>query len=72
MIRFTQDEQMLMMIYNPGTREGLIQELTIMQRSLTARDRNLKRWTASVLEKLVAMSEQEYEALELVPDLEEE
>lgn len=72
MIRFTQDEQMLMMIYNPGTREGLIQELTIMQRSLTVRDRNLKRWTAFVLEKLAVMSEQEYEALELVPDLEEE
>lgn len=27
MIGFTEDELMLMMIYNPGTRKGLIREL---------------------------------------------
>ena len=39
MIQFTGDEFMLMMIYNPGTKEGLIHELTVMQKSLTGRDR---------------------------------
>ena len=45
MIGFTEDELMLMIIYNPGTRKGLIRELTTMQQALTGRDRNLRKWT---------------------------
>lgn len=48
-MRFTDDEWMLMMLYSPGTRTGLIAELQMMQKSLTGRDRNLRRWTASLL-----------------------
>ncbi len=51
-MRFTDDEWMLMMLYSPGTRTGLIEELQKMQKSLTGRDRNLRRWTASLLAKL--------------------
>ena len=62
---FTDDEWMLMMIYSPGTRQGLIEELETMQKSLTGRDRNLRKWTASLLEKLSRMTDAEFEALDL-------
>ena len=67
-MRFTDDEWMLMMLYSPGTRTGLIAELQKMQKSLTGRDRNLRRWTASLLAKLAEMTDAEYEALDLYPD----
>ena len=66
---FTDDEWMLMMIYSPGTRAGLIEELETMQKSLTGRDRNLRKWTASLLEKLSRMTDAEFEALDLYPDV---
>ena len=56
-----------MMIYNPGSREGLIAELTRMQAQLTGRDKELRRWTKSVLSKLSAMSDEAFSALELLP-----
>ncbi len=59
-MRFTDDEWMLMMLYSPGTRTGLIEELQKMQKSLTGRDRNLCRWTASLLAKLREMTDAEY------------
>ncbi len=62
---FTDDEWMLMMIYSPGTRQGLIRELETMQQSLTGRDRNLRKWTASLLKKLSNMTDAEFEALDL-------
>ena len=65
---FTDDEWMLMMIYSPGTRAGLIEELETMQKSLTGRDRNLRKWTASLLEKLSGMTDAEFDALDLYPD----
>lgn len=68
MIGFTEDELMLMMIYNPGTKEGLIRELTSMQQALTGRDRNLRKWTKGALEKLVQITDEEYEELQLIPD----
>lgn len=67
-MRFTDDEWMLMMLYSPGTRTGLIEEFQKMQKSLTGRDRNLRRWTASLLAKLAEMTDAEYEALDLYPD----
>ena len=68
MMDFTQDERNMMMLYSPGTRTGLIEELQTMQKSLTGRDRNLRRWTASLLAKLAEMTDAEYEALDLHPD----
>ncbi len=65
---FTDDEWMLMMIYSSGTRAGLIEELETMQKSLTGRDRNLRKWTASLLEKLSRMTDAEFNALDLYPD----
>lgn len=68
MIGFTEDELTLMMLYNPGSKDGLIQELTTMQKALTGRDRNLRKWTKGALEKLHQISEQEFEELQLLPD----
>lgn len=65
---FTEDEWMLMMIYSPGTKQGLIEELETMQKSLTGRDRNLRKWTASLLEKLSRMTDAEFETLDLYSD----
>ena len=64
---FTDDELNLMMIYNPGSRVGLIEELAQMQSQLTGRDKELRRWTKSVLAKLSAMSDEAFSSLELLP-----
>lgn len=64
---FTDDELNLMMIYNTGSREGLIAELMKMQAQLTVRDKELRRWTKSVLSKLSAMSDEAFSYLELFP-----
>ena len=64
---FTDDELNLMMIYNPGSRVGLIEELAQMQSQLTGRDKELRRWTKSVLSKLSVMSDEAFSALELLP-----
>lgn len=64
---FTDDDLNLMMIYNPGSREGLIAELTKMQSQLTVRDKKLRRWTKSVLSKLSAMTDEAFSSLELFP-----
>ena len=40
---FTDDELNLMMIYNHGSRVGLIEELAQMQSQLTGRDKELRR-----------------------------
>ncbi len=52
----------------PWHTDRLIEELQKMQKSLTGRDRNLRRWTASLLAKLAEMTDAEYEALDLYPD----
>lgn len=64
MMYFTDDEWMLVMIYSPGSRRGLIGALETMQKDLTGRDRNLRKWTKSVLEKLRQMTDAEFEELE--------
>ena len=64
---FTDDEMNLMVIYNPGSREGLIAELTKMQFQLTGRDKELRSWTKSVLSKLSSMTDEAFSSLELLP-----
>ena len=64
---FTDDELNLMMIYNPGSRVGLIEELAQMQSQLTGRDKELRRWTKSVLSKLSSMTDEAFSSLELLP-----
>ena len=56
-----------MMLYCPGTREGLIQELEAMQKQLVPSEKRLKRLSDGVLEKLQHMSDTEFDALDLYP-----
>ncbi|WOC31652.1 MULTISPECIES: transposon-transfer assisting family protein [Caproicibacterium] len=65
---FTNDEINLMCIYNTGTREGLIAELTQMRSYLGAEETELLALTDSVLGKLQGMSDAEYAGLDLFPD----
>lgn len=67
---FTFEEVNLMCIYNTGTRQGLIDSLTDMRKYLQADEAELRSLTDSALHKLNAISDDEYETLELVPDFE--
>ena len=69
---FTNDEINLMCIYNTGTRESLIAELTQMRGYLGAEETELLVLTDSALEKLRNMSDTEYAKLDLLPDFDVE
>ena len=68
---FTYEEQELMSIYDPGTREGLIANLEEMRGYLEPDEDELRELTDSALEKLRGISDAEYEQLELIPDFED-
>ena len=62
----TFEEQELMAIYNAtGTRQGLIDSLSEMRTYLGSTEDELLKLTDSSLEKLKAMTDEEYEALDL-------
>ena len=78
----TYDEQQLMAIFNTGTREGTItaiqdmrgdrtgsiSALQDMRRYLEADEIKLMALTNSTLKKLTAMTDAEFDALDLMPD----
>lgn len=66
----THYEQQLMAIYNTGTRLGLIQALNDMRTYLDDDEQELMDATDSAIAKLNAMTDKEYESLDLVPDFE--
>ena len=68
---FTFDETNLMCIYNGGNRELLIQVLTEMRGHLLPEETELRELTDHTLEKLRAMSDAEFDELELYPDFDE-
>lgn len=74
MSRFTVEESNLMCIYNIGSRTDLLSELTEMQSHLVADETELLALTKTVVDKLSAMSDAEFESLsgELIPDFEEQ
>ena len=65
---FTNDEINLMCIYNSGSRTDLIAALSALQEHLDADEVELLRLTDSVILKLTKLSDEAFEALELVPD----
>lgn len=71
-MNFTNDELNLMCIYDTGTRTGLIEALSTMREQLEEDETELMQMTDSALKKLNAMSDADYEALELFPDFDEE
>lgn len=66
--RFTKEESMLMMLYNPGSREGLIRELASMKVQLAPEEKRLSRLTDKVIKKLNVMDDATFEGLDLYPE----
>lgn len=64
----TYEERQLMAIYNTGTRKGLLEELIEMQSYISAEEEDLSKLTASAIRKLQEMSDDDYAALDLVPE----
>lgn len=71
-MNFSNDEMNLMCIYDTGTRTGLIKALSEMRGELGADEADLRRLTDSTIEKLSAMTDEEFETVELYPDFDDE
>ena len=72
MNNFTNDEINLMCIYNTGTKDGLMDALTAMREYLEPEETELRELTDSVLDKLEAVTDEEYAKLELFPEFDED
>ena len=72
MDRFSIEELNLMCIYDTGTRSGLMAGLEKISTELAPEDAELAGLVQSALNKLSAMSDEEYGELILVPDYKEE
>lgn len=74
MSKFNVEETNLMCIYNTGSRSGLLSQLTQMQTHLEPDERELLELTQSVVDKLNAMSDDEFDSItgELIADFEEQ
>lgn len=62
-MKFTKDEKMLMMLYNQGSRTGLAEELSKMQKTLTKEDRDLKKMIDGLVPKLDQISDAEFDQI---------
>ena len=69
---FNNDEMNLMCIYDTGSRTGLMNALSEMRKELSEDEVELRELTDSTLNKLSAMSDEDYEKLELYPDFDDE
>lgn len=67
---FTQEERMLMMIYNPGSRKELVVELETMKGQLRPGERRLLCLTDTVIGKLRKITDEEFDRIDLYPDVE--
>lgn len=65
---FTLAETNLMVIYNPGTRLGLIEELKVMMNYLSPEETELHDLTLSTLRKLERLTDTAFAALDLEID----
>lgn len=72
MMDFTNDEMNLMCIYDTGNRTGLINALSEMRKELDTDEIELRELTDSTLNKLSAMSDEDYAKLELYPDFDDD
>ena len=69
----TYEEQQLMALYNEtGTRAGLIAELAQMRGYLGDEDGDLRDLTDSAIDKLEAMTDEDYADLYLIEDYQDE
>ena len=65
---FDHEELMLIMLYNTGTRLGLIHELRLMQCYLMPDETALRELSEGVIEKLKLLTDAEFAELEFPPD----
>ena len=65
----TLDERMMILLYSPGTKPGLVSKLHEIQRCLTPEETELMALTQRVLTKVTAMSDEEFQTLDLMPDM---
>lgn len=72
MMDFTNDEMNLMCIYDTGSRTGLINALSEMRKELDTDEAALRELIDSVLNKLSAISDEDYAKLELYPDFDDD
>ena len=63
-MQFNHDELMLMMLYNTGTRLGLVHELRLMQCYLMPDETALQELSEQVIEKLKQLTDAEFAGLE--------
>ena len=72
MSTFTNDEMNLMCIYDTGTRTGLIDAMSEMKKELAEGENELRDMTNSAIDKLKAMTDEEYGEMEFYPDFNNE
>mgnify|MGYP000945444973 CR=1 FL=1 len=63
-MNFNGEELMLMMLYNTGSRLGLMQELRLMQCYLMPDETALRELSEGVIEKLKLMSDANFSEIE--------
>ena len=63
-MNFDHEELMLMMLYNTGSRLGLVQELRLMQCYLMPDETALRELSEGVIEKLKLMTDAQFEEVE--------
>lgn len=64
MMKFTREEQILIALYSPGTKSGLIRALTEMKGQLMPDEAELKSLTDNVLRKLGGITEDTFARLD--------
>ena len=64
---FNTTEMNLMILYNPGTRLGPMEELGNMLGYLSEDETGLRRTTVGVIRKLQAMTDEDFDRLDLDP-----
>lgn len=67
-MNFNHEELMLMMLYNTGTRLGLIHELRLMQCYLMSDETALRELSESVTAKLKIMTDEQFAEVEFPLD----
>ena len=66
---FSNDEMIMMMLYSPGNRPGLISTLEDIKGQLTGDDAELSVLVDSILPKLNAMTDEEFNGMSICPDI---
>ena len=67
-MNFNHEELMLMMLYNTGTRQGLVRELRLMQCYLAPDEVALRELSERVIEKLKLLTDAEFGEVEFPLD----